>query len=636
MKKSVRFSLLLLSLVLTTSLAACVSLASDITPPPGYIPPSPQPTTAPIYPIVPPDPQEGAAIYAEKCAPCHGVTGRGDGSQASALSVAPAALASPDVFRAARPTDWFDLVTNGNLERMMPPFTSLDDRQRWDVVAYAYTLGNSATELEQGKVIYEASCVTCHGENGQAPGAADWTNPAVLAKLSNQDLFDAITNGVGEMQAFAESYDEAQRWAVAAYVRSLSFAQTEVAAYPAPESTTPTVEEQASVTPEATAEAPAETPTTVSPEITPAEVVLENFAIQGKLTMPASSSLAAGTSVTLETYDNMQLSSAVDAAVNEDGSFTFENVEAEVGRVYLVTLTYGGVLYSSDPIHMTDVVSGQPVAIEIPIADTTTDSSLLMIDRMHIFFDFPTDTQTLQVVELYIIDNPTDRVMVSPDGQTPVVSYELPEGALNLAFQDGQIGERFVLTETGFGDNEPIPPGAGFQVLFAYELPYTNKAKFDLPISLPVQAAVVMVPEGLKLKSDQLISSGPTTMQGMSIEVFTASNLSGGTALSLNLSGRPGMGTTSGTENNWIALVIGGVALAAALGGAGWFILRRRTEPLADEAYQEVLSKESPEDVIDAIIALDDLYQAGKLPREAYEQRRAELKARLAALKDQL
>ena len=35
---------------------------------------------------------------------------------------------------------------------------------------------------------------------------------------------------------------------------------------------------------------------------------------------------------------------------------------------------------------------------------------------------------------------------------------------------------------------------------------------------------------------------------------------------------------------------------------------------------------------MDAIIALDDEFQAGKLPREAYETRRAELKARLAEL----
>lgn len=631
--KAARIIILLVALAFTSSLAACVSLASDITPPPGYVPPQPQPTAAPVYPMVPPDPQAGAPIYAEKCAPCHGESGLGDGSQAGALSVSPAALANPNVFRAARPTDWFNLVTRGNLERMMPPFSSLDDRQRWDVVAYAYTLGTSVESLAQGGEIYQAECAECHGERGQAPGAADWSDPAVLAKLSDQEMFTAISNGLGEMPAFAERFSEAERWAVTSYVRSLSFAQPVVAAYPPPVDVTPTPDVNE------TMPAPTEvTPVTPSVEPTggaPADIVLENFDIQGKLTLPAATTLAAGTSVTLESYDNMELSGTVESPVGADGSFGFQNVAAEVGRVYLVSLTYEGVQYTSDPIHMTDLVAGQPVAVEIAIADVTTDTSRLKVDRMHVFFDFPADTQTLQVVELYILNNPTEQVMVGADGQTPVVSYQLPEGAINLAFQDGVLGGRFVKTADGFGDTEPIPPGSNFQVLFAYELPYNTKLKLDLPISLPVQAAVVMVPEGLKLKSEQLISSGPTTMQGMSIEVFTASNLGGGSSLALNLSGRPGMAPVSGTENNWIGLVIGGIALAGALGGGAWYLLRRRKATEEEDWEDYPPSQESAEDVMDAIIALDDLFQAGKLPREAYEQRRAELKARLAALKEQ-
>jgi hypothetical protein len=38
--------------------------------------------------------------------------------------------------------------------------------------------------------------------------------------------------------------------------------------------------------------------------------------------------------------------------------------------------------------------------------------------------------------------------------------------------------------------------------------------------------------------------------------------------------------------------------------------------------------------VMDAIIALDDMYQSGDLPEEAYQQRRLELKARLKELLD--
>ncbi|HJW90315.1 MAG TPA: c-type cytochrome, partial [Anaerolineales bacterium] len=78
---------LLLSLLL---LSACsFSLAADVTPPPGsnvqVSQPTQAPLTGPLYPLVPPNPANGAAIYADKCAPCHGLTGQGDGPQASQL-----------------------------------------------------------------------------------------------------------------------------------------------------------------------------------------------------------------------------------------------------------------------------------------------------------------------------------------------------------------------------------------------------------------------------------------------------------------------------------------------------------------------------------------------------------------------
>src|SRR3990172_2841703 len=78
-------------------LAACnFTLAADVTPPPGYVPPSPMPTLGPLSPASAPDIQNGAAIYAEKCAPCHGETGFGDGAQGKELPVTVAAFALPE------------------------------------------------------------------------------------------------------------------------------------------------------------------------------------------------------------------------------------------------------------------------------------------------------------------------------------------------------------------------------------------------------------------------------------------------------------------------------------------------------------------------------------------------------------
>ncbi len=61
-----------------------------------------------------------------------------------------------------------------------------------------------------------------------------------------------------------------------------------------------------------------------------------------------------------------------------------------------------------------------------------------------------------------------------------------------------------------------------------------------------------------------------------------------------------------------------------------WMYLRDRNRP-ADELDEEEEEDEfdNEEEILDAIIALDDLHRSGKIPDEAYQPRRAELKARL-------
>ena len=60
--------------------------------------------------------------------------------------------------------------------------------------------------------------------------------------------------------------------------------------------------------------------------------------------------------------------------------------------------------------------------------------------------------------------------------------------------------------------------------------------------------------------------------------------------------------------------------------------LRRDFHRHPELGFQEVDTGDLPDDpdtLMDAIIALDDLYKAGELPEAAYQQRRAELKEKL-------
>ena len=78
----------------------------------------------------------GAALYADNCALCHGLSGRGDGPAAAGLPVRPADLAEPHLF-AHSPGDLFWWVGNGRANGAMPGFAAImKPNERWDVINF--------------------------------------------------------------------------------------------------------------------------------------------------------------------------------------------------------------------------------------------------------------------------------------------------------------------------------------------------------------------------------------------------------------------------------------------------------------------------------------------------------------------
>ncbi len=608
-------------------LSACsISLAQDVTPPPDYVPPSAVPQTAVpaalALPMVPPDPASGAPIYAEKCLPCHGASGKGDGPQANNLSSPPPSIGAVENIRAARPVDWFQMVTQGNLQNLMPGFSgSLNDRQRWDVVAYVFSLGMDEAQLAQGEEIFSAQCAECHGASGEGSGQTpDWTDPARLAQRSEAELRDVFTGGVEGHPSFADSLEENQQWALTSYIRSLSFAGASAAGSTA--QTTPAPESTGAV-PEVTSEAQ----TTA--------VAQDAVNISGRVVNASGGTLPAGLTVTLLGYDQMQPALELTAQPAEDGNFLFEKVEINPERVFVATVDMNGYVYNSDMLLASDILAGTEARVNIHVYDSTTDTSSLSAERMHVFFDFPTEG-TVQVAELFILSNSSNLMVTAADSGQGVVEFTLPEGATNLTFQEGALGERYIQTEKGFADTASIPPGSGtLQVLFAYDLPYDGKLDVALTPPLPVTAAVIIGPSsGVRLSSDQLADAGVKDMQGVSVHLYTAQGLSGGAPLNVRLAGRPGATgmLDSGTATG---LIVGGISLAVSIGLMGYYLYSKRKELVGQEVDEE--EEDGPETVdglVDAIVALDDLYQSGQLPKEAYDERRAELKEKLRIAKE--
>jgi mono/diheme cytochrome c family protein len=611
-------------------LSACnFSLAADVTPPPGARSPvaatqdQPEQISGPLYPLVAPDPASGEGIFAEKCAPCHGAAGRGDGPQADALPNPVAAIGTAELARNVTPAQWYTVVTQGNMKQFMPPFPSLNDRQRWDVISYVFSLSQPAGEVEQGKTLYQANCVACHGETGRGDGpqAAGKIMPNFLdqekmAAQSAADLYQVISDGKADMPAWADKLTEDQRWALASYLRSLTFTSTgELAAA------------TSQVSPAAGA---LETPVAATGVLTP---TVSAGVISGLVANASGGELPFGAEVMLHGFDDMQMVITKTSTLATDGTFTFPGMEMPDGRMYFASIQHDGITYGSE---VGTVTSGNTkLDLPITIYDTTQDASTLKIDRLHLFFE-QVDAQTMRVAELFVMSNTGDKTIIPPGEGQPTISFKLPEGYQELQFQDGELGGRFIQTADGFGDTASIYPGQGnYTILLAYNLPYKRKLALSQPINLPVDAVVVLVPqEHFKLKGDNLQPAGTRDVSGVTYQMYDMNGLKAGEQLNLTVSNSFSLG---GTSRNNLVIGLGALGLALILGGV-WLYWRNRLR--VDQAETEAATGEdgvaapganaqTPEELMDAILALDDLYHSGQIPEEAYIQRRAELKERL-------
>jgi len=148
------------------------------------------------------------------------------------------------------------------------------------------------------------------------------------------------------------------------------------------------------------------------------------------------------------------------------------------------------------------------------------------------------------------------------------------------------------------------------------------------------QAVVVLAPEGsINVSGDGLQDGGTREVQGVQYHLYDGGSMQAGSVLRLTMSGAPvgnGQTTFPGRNTN---LIFGLAVLGLVLVGTGiWMYVRNRLAVAAEGAPMSVLTEttdESPENLMDAILALDDLYKDGKLPEEAYLERRIELKRRL-------
>jgi mono/diheme cytochrome c family protein len=597
-------------------LSACSGLAGE--PPIIATLPHPTPRAGETgYPTAPPDLASGARIFAENCTRCHGQLGDGKGELVLAGQIAepPADFTDPLTAREQSPVQWYGTITNGRLEKLMPPWRdSLSEQARWAVALYTYTMSYQPDEIALGQTIWNTNCAECHGAAGAGDGprateldapVSNLAQPETLIDRSDSVLFNIITQGKGEvMPAFGNQLDETQRWQVIAYLRTLSLANAGAIGQAVPP------------------------PPAATAEVEVAAAPLVPGRVSGRVTNGTAGGVVnPDLQVTLYIVDNQFNQQTQETTVADDGTFTFDAVPIANDYAYLVTTSYQGRTFGS---RMTRGDSSSP-ALDIPITiyEITDDDSVITISD--IATQISDLSNTLQVTQIMNFRNGSDRLYSQSGtiGGTRFASVVIPLPPGAQIQGTANETQRYTRSQDGTSliDTRPVYPGEDHVVHITYTVPFEGKADIELPLSYglngPVQ--ILLQSDRLSISSPQLAPLSPQTMGGVVFQTYGGNlALSAGANLRYSITQSAGFNTIF--SGNILAYVFIGVGSLAILGAALLYFYERRFPRLSANNQQLV------DVLIEQIAELDDMYQKKQINSKAYQAQRKRLKERLAKL----
>jgi mono/diheme cytochrome c family protein len=312
-------------MIVTLTLASCTGLAGE----PEIV------MTVPVQQAISPVSEifdevinldEGALIFAENCIPCHGTEGKGDGEFVLSGQVENV----PDftnslMIENISLQEWFDTITNGRIDRLMPPWKdALSGRERWAAALYTYTLSYDPSLVTQGQSIYETQCSDCHGIDGN--GNEDGVSLQRLISFTELELLEAIEAHQINLQ-LSPQRDETDLKAVVQSMRLLSATSEKLpdpnilASHPEP---------------------------AITEEFESSESIgtLRGRVIQGT----EGGASVEGLESIIHIYDNQLQEQISEFIVGADGVYQYEEVVIRSDFAYRMTAVYNGITYSSPVI----------------------------------------------------------------------------------------------------------------------------------------------------------------------------------------------------------------------------------------------------------------------------------------------
>ncbi len=569
----------------------------------------------PLEPPAKPDAENGTRIFAGRCANCHGFTGEGDGEMAGDLPMPPRDFTDEEYRRSAVPATMFQTITEGRLDAGMPPFGSSSsnpilEADRWDLVATVFTLGTPPQTIDDGRIIYEENCLSCHGEKGtgDGPEASDQeTQPTDLTDLrywssrSNENLFSALQDE--DISAHSYTLDDDELWDVTDYSRTFSYTY---------------FDPQAALEP------------------------IEMAIISGLVTNGSTGEIVDEGTVTLRAFTtDLEEVMTETTTIQPGGDYIFELSNVAPDLIYMTSVEYDDLSYNGSPNRLSR--SEPELDIPIVVFKKTTDPGAVSIEQVHMVLEFVEDR--VMISEIYIINNNDTAVFVGETGDADdgVFKLVLPSAAENVNFQRsfGSVSDflparELFQTDSGWADTVPLRPGEGAMNLLAtYEIPFEDGVTIAHPLFYDAANATILIPEvGVSVVEGDWIDQGSQQMGAAGTFLsYARPGLEAGEALSFELEGRIDQVNRSDTASAGTSL--DGGSTTGMIIGAGVFLLVVVGAAFTVHSWQnnaaEVDSGDT-EQLLQAVANLDDAYEAGGMDESQYQKQREKLMSELAGM----
>jgi len=590
--------LIFLSLLIAMFISACTGLGGEpeIV---ATVPVTPSTTEVieeePLFPQSVPDIENGALIFAGNCTDCHGETGNGQGMLALDGSIPPPpdmtdiSLTSLDT-----PLQWYDIITNGKIENLMPPWRdALTAEERWDVTYYAYTLAYDDDMLTLGEQVWTDKCADCDSVNA-------------LSNLENAVTISDVAFGNDvDREDFGNTLSQDEIRAVVAYARSLS------------------VDNSASI---------GFIPDTV-PVRESADTTIGTFT--GRVEHgTADGNIPADTIVQMQYGNQRDGFEFVQTTINADNTFTFNDIPLTNAYTYNVGAVYRERLFT------TTLREGHPEDTEydqtVTIYDLTDDPFMISISRLDLFIDpiqVPDIGTGLRVTEIIRYNNSSDRMYTTGrdigDGREAVLLVQFPVGAL---ITSGDANGRYLVISDienvpdSVVDTFPIVPGDQHEVVVEYFVPYEDGAILDQPFTNVIDADVTITVSGnLNVISDNFtLSEEGDTEESLRMYAGTLS-VESDPQLVFEVAGNPFL-TTSQDEtvvtSDSLFPILLVLVIVVVIAIVVMIVLSSRGNR----------DTKSVDKLIQQIAELDEMHDSGQINHDVYQRQRTDLKNQLTAL----